>query len=70
MFAIGTPLVLSPDIDDRDIAKDVDRVNDFNYDKFGDQSKCPFAVHVRKSNPRTEESKKHLLVSNFLYSSP
>jgi len=57
---IGAPLVRTPDKDDHEFAKP-ENVNDFKYDSQKGQTVCPFAVHTRKSNPRTEESKKHLL---------
>jgi len=62
----GTPVVLSPDNDAPEIAKDPTRVNNFEFDKTDtNQKRCPFAAHMRKSNPRNDidfsELKKHLI---------
>lgn len=64
----GTPIVLAPDEDDPEIAKDPKRLNNFDYDPK-DQGSCPFAAHTRKSFPRGDmvTSKKHLcVVQNFI----
>ena len=49
----GTPLTLSPGGPNPKLAS-VDRANDFLYVKDGDLHgyKCPFASHIRRSNPR------------------
>ncbi|KAF8879925.1 hypothetical protein BD779DRAFT_1113381 [Infundibulicybe gibba] len=59
----GTPIVLAPDVDDPEIAKDPKKINNFDYSKWKDQSICPFAAHTRKSNPRenTAEEKRHMI---------
>ncbi|EAU89604.1 DyP [Coprinopsis cinerea okayama7 len=52
----GTPTELSPDHNDPDIAKDDNRINNFTFDQSKGQSRCPFASHMRKSNPRNDVS--------------
>lgn len=58
---IGTPLVLSPDEDDPEIASDDSKLNSFDYDPK-DQKTCPFSAHTRKSYARNDipDSKSHL----------
>ena len=56
---------MSPDNDAPDIAKDETRVNNFEFDQNDvKQLACPFAAHMRKSNPRNDlppsERLKHL----------
>jgi Dyp-type peroxidase family len=49
----GTPLVLSPDKPDPQLAEDPQRSNDFNYgamDPYG--YGCPLGAHIRRMNPR------------------
>lgn len=50
----GAPLALSPLADDPILGEDPMRNNDFDYadDRF--QRRCPYASHVRKTNPRAE----------------
>ncbi|KAK7015876.1 dye-decolorizing heme-containing peroxidase [Paramarasmius palmivorus] len=56
----GAPIDLAPLRDDKDLANDQDRNNDFTYEHPEDagfdistnQTFCPFAAHVRKTNPR------------------
>ncbi|KAJ7467944.1 hypothetical protein FB451DRAFT_1257512 [Mycena latifolia] len=62
----GTPVAISPDHDAPDIARDDSRVNNFEFDQSDvNQRTCPFAAHMRKSNPRNdvppEERLKHLI---------
>ncbi|KAJ6476928.1 hypothetical protein C8R45DRAFT_1077006 [Mycena sanguinolenta] len=62
----GTAVAMSPDHDAPEIAKDDSRVNNFEFDQNdSDQRSCPFATHMRKSNPRNdvpaEERLKHLI---------
>ncbi|KAF5380290.1 hypothetical protein D9757_007918 [Collybiopsis confluens] len=47
----GTPIVHSPDEDDKSISEDNDKINNFQYP--ADQEACPFAAHTQKSYPRT-----------------
>ncbi|KAF5368239.1 hypothetical protein D9757_011219 [Collybiopsis confluens] len=47
----GTPVVLSPDEDDKSISQDNNQINNFQYP--ADQNACPFAAHTQKSYPRT-----------------
>jgi len=49
----GAPLVLSPDKDDPELGKDMQRNNDFNYkgmDPYG--YRCPVGAHIRRMNLR------------------
>jgi deferrochelatase/peroxidase EfeB len=54
---VGAPIQLTPLEDDLVLAKDPQRNNNFVYpqDK-GDagQAACPYAAHVRKTNPRND----------------
>jgi deferrochelatase/peroxidase EfeB len=52
--SIGTHVEHSPDHDDPSIARNDKEVNNFIYDQKASQSRCPFAAHIRKSNPRNE----------------
>jgi Dyp-type peroxidase family len=49
----GAPLVLSPEKDDPNLGKDMNRNNDFDYgtmDPYG--YACPVGSHIRRMNPR------------------
>jgi len=66
----GTPIDLAPLQDNPDIAKDPDQVNNFDYtfnDAGGndqvDQNRCPFAAHLRKTNPRADLSPEDKIVA-------
>lgn len=48
----GTPLILSPDKQDKDLVDDVSRNNDFTYKDDLDGSRCPMGAHIRRMNPR------------------
>lgn len=51
----GTPVVLAPLKDDPEIARDPNRNNNFLFSNEGNaQGKCPFAAHIRKTNPRDD----------------
>lgn len=53
----GAPLDLAPLQDDPALGKDPQRNNNFNYgfpDDVHTQDRCPFAAHVRKTNPRLD----------------
>ncbi|KIJ47071.1 hypothetical protein M422DRAFT_778263 [Sphaerobolus stellatus SS14] len=59
----GLPVVFTPKegndfpVDDRETGSDPQRNNDFIFDKVNDQldqSKCPFAAHIRKTTPRND----------------
>jgi Dyp-type peroxidase family len=54
----GCPLDLSPDKDDRTIAADAQRRNNFTY--AGDDAglRCPLGAHLRRSNPRATPLKR------------
>jgi len=55
-FFLGTPVELSPDNDNPAIASDDSKINNFTFDHGAGQRKCPFASHMRKSNPRNDVS--------------
>ncbi|KAK7678571.1 hypothetical protein QCA50_018443 [Cerrena zonata] len=53
----GAPLDLAPLKDDPILAADPQRNNDFDYsfpEDLQTQDRCPFAAHVRKTNPRND----------------
>lgn len=48
---------LSPEFDDKNIAADPSRINDFNFapaDSDNANFTCPMAAHIRKTNPRND----------------
>lgn len=56
----GAPIDITPTVDDPSLGADPQRNNNFNYAHVGslitsDQSRCPFAAHIRKSRPRSDE---------------
>jgi Dyp-type peroxidase family len=48
----GTPLVLSPDRPDPELAADPTRVDDFRYGSDLEGLACPLGAHIRRANPR------------------
>jgi deferrochelatase/peroxidase EfeB len=50
----GAPIDITPLQDDKALADDPQRNNNFDFLDATDQSRCPFAAHVRKTNPRTD----------------
>ncbi|KAF8952262.1 peroxidase TAP [Flammula alnicola] len=51
----GAPIDVSPFQDDPALAKDPKRNNDFAFaGEINSQLRCPFAAHVRKTNPRND----------------
>nr|7ANV_A Chain A, ancestral D-type dye decolorizing peroxidase [Geotrichum candidum] len=55
----GAPIDITPLQDDPELAKDPQRNNNFRFDHpFADeqdsQTRCPFAAHIRKTNPRAD----------------
>ncbi|MCS6288018.1 MAG: cytochrome P450 [Nitrospira sp.] len=48
----GCPVLLSQDKDDPEIAKDLGKVNAFNYDMDQDGRTCPVGAHIRRTHPR------------------
>ncbi|KAJ8514899.1 dyp-type peroxidase [Pleurotus djamor] len=53
----GAPTELSPTFDDPEFGKGSKRINDFDFGDSlvkNDQSKCPFAAHIRKTYPRKD----------------
>ncbi|KAF8480542.1 Dyp-type peroxidase [Gautieria morchelliformis] len=50
----GAPIDITPTQDDPKLADDPQRNNNFDFSKPTDQTSCPFAAHVRKTNPRSD----------------
>ncbi|KAG6853040.1 hypothetical protein C0991_007296 [Blastosporella zonata] len=48
----GTPTELSPDRPDPWVSSNDKNINNFVFDESARQTRCPFAAHIRKSNPR------------------
>lgn len=44
---------MSPDFDDKNLAADPNRNNDFHFEP-SKQFACPLAAHIRKTNPRED----------------
>ncbi|MGI4812136.1 MAG: hypothetical protein ACRYGG_02160 [Janthinobacterium lividum] len=53
MNDLGAPVDLSPLADNPTIGTNASQNNDFRYD-INSQSRCPFAAHTRKTNPRAD----------------
>ncbi|MBV9772262.1 MAG: Dyp-type peroxidase [Bryobacterales bacterium] len=49
----GAPLTIS-DTDDPVLGADPDRNNNFDFAEDADKARCPFAAHIRKTNPRSD----------------
>lgn len=67
-FKNGVPLTLSNTnrkIDGVPVKNEtVGKINDFDYSRDADGSRCPFHAHVRKTNPRTagsNQEKRHMM---------
>nr|CDN40127.1 Dye-decolorizing peroxidase [Bjerkandera adusta] len=51
----GAPIDLAPTADDPALGADPQRNNNFDFsDTLTDETKCPFAAHIRKTNPRQD----------------
>lgn len=51
----GAPLDITPFKDDPTLGRDPKRNNDFKFEgQLNSQFKCPFAAHIRKTNPRDD----------------
>lgn len=48
----GTPIAVSPDKMDPDLATDQQRNNNFTYHDDMQGTKCPIGAHIRRANPR------------------
>jgi len=62
----GTPTELSPDAPDAAISGDPNRINNFTFDQSKGQTRCPFAAHMRKSNPRNDVSPVESVFKHFI----
>ncbi|TFK38402.1 hypothetical protein BDQ12DRAFT_651384 [Crucibulum laeve] len=62
----GAPIDITPFKDDPALAADSKRNNDFHFTgESNDQTKCPFAAHIRKTLPRDDlEVTRHTDISN------
>jgi len=50
----GAPLALTPSQDDTTLGGDPQQNNNFDFSDDQSQRRCPFAAHIRKTNPRTD----------------
>lgn len=51
----GAPIDIKPTEDDPELGADPQRNNDFDFsDTLHSQTRCPFAAHIRKTNPRQD----------------
>ncbi len=50
----GAPLELTPSQDDTTLGIDPQQNNDFDFADDQAQRRCPFAAHIRKTNPRSD----------------
>ncbi|KAG6852121.1 hypothetical protein C0991_002941 [Blastosporella zonata] len=62
----GTPTELSPDKPDASISNNDKKINNFTYDLSAGQRHCPFAAHIRKSNPRSDVSPIKSVYKHFI----
>ncbi|KAG5652531.1 hypothetical protein H0H81_004688 [Sphagnurus paluster] len=62
----GTPTELSPDAPDPAISGNDKRINNFTFDQSKGQTRCPFAAHMRKSNPRNDVSPVESVFRHFI----
>ncbi|GLB43330.1 putative peroxidase [Lyophyllum shimeji] len=62
----GTPTELSPDAPDPAISGDDKRINNFAFDQSAGQKRCPFASHMRKSNPRNDVTPVESVFKHFI----
>lgn len=58
-FENGTPVIASRVAGKVGAKGETD--NDFNYSGDPQGFRCPYAAHIRKTNPRTDDTKRHLM---------
>jgi Dyp-type peroxidase family len=51
----GTPLEVSPERPEPELAADAERINDFSYARDSEGLRCPIGAHIRRANPRDAE---------------
>jgi deferrochelatase/peroxidase EfeB len=56
LLFLGAPIDITPYKDDPDLANDPESNNNFDFSRDKTQNRCPFAAHIRKSNPRSDLS--------------
>jgi hypothetical protein len=54
MLYTGAPIDITPIKDDPILAADAQRNNNFDFSTDSSQDRCPFASHIRKTNPRSD----------------
>jgi deferrochelatase/peroxidase EfeB len=52
---VGAPVDRDPTQDNPVDAGDVNKINNFDYSDDPNQIRCPFASHLRKTNPRNSQ---------------
>jgi Dyp-type peroxidase family len=52
----GTPLEVSPERPDPEVAGDPTRINDFGYEDDHAGHRCPVGAHIRRANPRDDRN--------------
>lgn len=54
-FPLGAPIDMTPFEDEPSLGKDPARNNNFRFEgEVNSQDRCPFAAHIRKTNPRAD----------------
>jgi deferrochelatase/peroxidase EfeB len=50
----GAPLALTPSQDDTTLGADPNQNNNFDFSDDQGERRCPYAAHIRKTNPRAD----------------